>query len=40
MLAGVLVMDEAFDCWEGGKNTNDYHVYFDQWWRRGELRVI
>jgi beta-galactosidase len=31
---GVLVMHEAFDCWERGKNTDDYHVYFDQWWRR------
>ena len=31
---GVLVMHEAFDCFEGGKNTNDYHVYFAQWWRR------
>ena len=26
----MLVMDEAFDCWSGGKNPDDYHLYFDQ----------
>ena len=31
---GVLVMDEAFDCWSRGKNADDYHVDFDAWWRR------
>jgi beta-galactosidase len=31
---GVLVMDEAFDCWEGGKGGADYHLYFDEWWER------
>lgn len=25
---GFLVMDEAFDCWNAGKVTNDYHLYF------------
>ena len=29
---GFLVMDEAFDVWESGKNgLNDYHLYFTQW---------
>lgn len=28
---GVMVMDEAFDCWEKGKNTDDYHKWFDEW---------
>ena len=28
---GLVVMDEAFDCWETGKNTNDYGMYFDNW---------
>jgi beta-galactosidase len=28
---GFVVMDEAFDCWESGKTTNDYHLYFSQW---------
>ena len=26
---GVLVLDEAFDCWEQGKNPDDYGKYFD-----------
>ena len=26
--------------WEGGKNTNDYHVYFDQWWRRDLASMV
>ena len=29
---GLLIMDEAFDVWETGKEpTNDYHLYFTQW---------
>ncbi|HYH04219.1 MAG TPA: glycoside hydrolase family 2 TIM barrel-domain containing protein, partial [Bacillota bacterium] len=29
---GLLVIDEAFDCWrEGNKNPNDYHLYFEDW---------
>jgi beta-galactosidase len=28
---GIMVMDEAFDCWETGKTSNDYHLYFNQW---------
>jgi beta-galactosidase len=29
---GFLIMDEAFDVWETGKNgLNDYHLYFKQW---------
>jgi len=31
---GLLVVDEAFDCWRAGKNTQDYARYFDQWWNR------
>jgi len=31
---GVLVLDEAFDCWEEGKNPDDYGKYFDAWWQR------
>jgi len=31
---GLLVMDEAFDCWKIGKNNNDYSKYFNQWWQR------
>ena len=31
---GMLVMDEAFDCWSRGKNPQDYSVVFKDWWRR------
>ncbi len=31
---GMLVLDEAFDCWVNGKNTYDYHVIFKDWWQR------
>jgi beta-galactosidase len=28
---GLLVMEESFDCWNGGKNTYDYGRFFTQW---------
>lgn len=28
---GLLVMDEAFDCWLKGKKPNDYHLLFPDW---------
>ena len=31
---GMLVMDEAFDCWQIGKNDHDYSLYFNDWWKR------
>ena len=31
---GMLVMDEAFDCWSKGKNPFDYSVSFQDWWQR------
>ncbi|AYD46520.1 glycoside hydrolase family 2 TIM barrel-domain containing protein [Arachidicoccus soli] len=31
---GFIVIDEAFDCWEDGKNKYDYHLYFKQWHKR------
>ncbi len=31
---GLLVMDESFDCWKIGKNSNDYAKYFNEWWQR------
>lgn len=37
---GMLVMDEAFDCWRLGKNPNDYHVYFADWWQRDLKSMI
>ena len=30
---GVLVMDEAFDCWKYGKNPQDYGRFFDANWK-------
>ncbi len=31
---GMMVIDEAFDCWEEAKNPEDYHLYFEEWWER------
>jgi beta-galactosidase len=31
---GVMVLDEAFDCWEKPKNPQDYNLYFKDWWQR------
>ena len=31
---GMLVIDESFDCWERGKNPQDYHLYFKEWWKK------
>lgn len=37
---GMLVMDEAFDCWQKRKNPQDYHRYFDEWWQRDMAAMI
>ena len=31
---GMLVMDEAFDCWEIEKKPEDYHLYFLSEWQK------
>ncbi len=31
---GMLVIDEAFDTWENGKNPEDYHRFFKDWSKR------
>jgi beta-galactosidase len=31
---GMLVIDEAFDCWREGKTPYDYHLAFADWWQR------
>ena len=31
---GILVIDEAFDMWKDPKNPYDYHLYFNDWWKR------
>ena len=30
---GMLVIEEAFDMWETGKNPMDYHLFFKDWWQ-------
>ncbi len=30
----MLVIDEAFDTWQTGKNPFDYNLYFNLWWQR------
>ncbi len=36
---GMLVMDESFDCWLGGKRPNDYHLLFADWHEK-DLRAL
>ena len=36
---GMLVMDEAFDCWALPKKTNDYHLLFADWHEK-DLRAM
>lgn len=31
---GMILLDEAFDCWRFGKVPMDYHLYFEDWWER------
>jgi beta-galactosidase len=37
---GMLVIDETFDCWRMGKNPNDYHLFFDDWWQRDTEAMV
>jgi beta-galactosidase len=37
---GMLVIDEAFDMWQEGKNPHDYHLFFDEWWQRDVESMI
>lgn len=37
---GMLVIDETFDCWRLGKNPNDYHLYFEDWWQRDTCALV
>jgi beta-galactosidase len=36
---GLVVMDEAFDCWVRGKTKNDYHLLFPDWHEK-DLRAL
>ena len=31
---GMLVIDESFDMWVEPKRPNDYHRYFESWWKK------
>ena len=37
---GVILMVEAFDTWQQGKNPGDYHLYFDRWWQRDLATMV
>jgi len=37
---GMLVIDESFDCWRMGKNPNDYHLFFEDWWERDMAAML
>jgi beta-galactosidase len=37
---GMLVVDEAFDCWNEGKNPDDYHLYFKDWAKRDIASMV
>ncbi|MDR0395760.1 MAG: DUF4982 domain-containing protein [Oscillospiraceae bacterium] len=37
---GMYVLDETFDCWVLGKNDQDYHLYFRDWWKRDTEAMV
>ena len=37
---GILVIDEAFDMWREPKNPDDYHLYFDEWWKKDIASMV
>lgn len=37
---GMYVLDESFDCWTMGKNGQDYHLYFENWWQRDTRAMV
>jgi beta-galactosidase len=37
---GMLVIDETFDAWTLAKVTNDYHLYFKEWWQRDTEAMV
>lgn len=38
---GIIVMDEAFDCWRTSKGGElNYHVWFDDWWERDIASMV
>jgi beta-galactosidase len=37
---GMLVIDESFDMWKEGKNPYDYHLFFNDWWKKDVESMI
>ncbi len=37
---GMVVQDEAFDCWKTGKTTNDYSRFYKEWHERDLVNFI
>ena len=37
---GVMLMEEAFDCWADGKNVDDYNRHFEAWWQRDVTSMV
>jgi beta-galactosidase len=37
---GMLVIDEAFDCWREKKTAYDYHLYFEERWQSDMLSML
>jgi beta-galactosidase len=37
---GFLVIDESFDAWTSAKTTNDYHLYFHEWWQKDTEAMV
>lgn len=37
---GMLVIDEAFDVWVVGWLPDDYHVYFNDWWKKDITSMV
>lgn len=37
---GMLVVDEAFDCWRQGKTKGGYHRWFEEWWEKDLAAMV
>jgi len=37
---GMLVIDEAFDSWREEKTSQDYHIYFENYWQQDMTSMI
>ena len=37
---GMMVVDESFDMWRQEKNPDDYHLDFNDWWKRDIDSVV